>query len=138
MSDSALKAQGTSIQIGSGSPVTYADIGEINSFNGPGGSAAVIDVSDLDSTAKEKVMGLQDNGQLSMDLNFLPADTQHALLRTAKENGTLTVFKLIFTDSGETEWAFSAYVLSLVINGAVDGVIKGSITLEISGDITES
>lgn len=136
MSSNAITAQGTKIQIGTGSPVTYNDIGEINSFNGPGGSAAVIDVTTLSSTAKEKRMGLQDHGQISFEINYVPSDTQHAALKAAKASMALTPFKIIFSDN--TIWSFNAFVLAVSISGAVDGVIKGSVTLEITGDITES
>ncbi len=136
MGANAIKAQGTELQLGSGSPLTYTKIAEINSFTGPGGSVSVIDVTDLSSTAKEKLAGLNDNGQLSFECNFLPTNTQHAALRTAKENGTTIAVKLVFTDG--TEWTFTAIVTGFSVSGAVDGVVKVSVTLEISGEITES
>jgi predicted secreted protein len=138
MGANAIKAQGTELQLGSGSPLTYVTIAEINSFNGPGGSVSVIDVTDLASMAKEKLAGLNDNGQLSFECNFIPTNTQHAALREAKENGTTISVKIVFTDTGATEWTFNAIVTGLAVSGAVDGVVKASVTLEISGEITES
>lgn len=138
MSNSAIKAQGTLLQLGSGSPLTFATIAEINSFSGPGGNVSVIDVTDLASLAKEKVAGMNDNGQLSFECNFLPGDTEHSALREAKENGTTINVKLIFTDSNETEWTFQAIVTGFSVSGAIDGVVKGAVTLEITGEITES
>lgn len=138
MSANAIPAQGTLLKIGSGSPLAYNPIAEINSFNGPGGSAQVIDVTDLSSTAKEKRMGLHDNGQLSFECNFVPGDTQHEALRTAKENGTLTPFQIVFADADETTWSFTGYVTSFAVSGAVDGVVKASVSIEISGEISES
>jgi len=136
MSENAIKAQGTLLQLGAGSPPTYTTIAEINSFSGPGGSASVIDVTDLSSEAKEKLAGLNDNGQLSFECNFIPTNTQHAALKTAKENGTTQNFKIVFTDN--TEWTFNAIVTGLSVSGAVDGVVKASVTIEVSGAITES
>lgn len=138
MGANAIKAQGTLLKLGSGSPLTYTTIAEINSFTGPGGSVSVIDVTDLSSAAKEKLAGLNDNGQLSFECNFIPTNTQHAALRTSKENGTTISVKIIFTDTGATEWTFNAIVTGLSVSGAVDGVVKASVTLEISGEITES
>ena len=136
MSSKALPAQGTVFKIGLGSPVTYSEIDEIISFNGPGGSASVIDVTDLASEAKEKRMGLQDEGQLSFEINFIPDNTEHAALRAAKASAELMPFQLTFTDG--TIWSFSAYVLSVTVQGGVDNVIRGSVTLEISGEISET
>lgn len=138
MSENAIKALGTLLKLGAGSPLVYTTIAEINSFSGPGGSASVIDVTDLSSPAKEKIAGLNDNGQLSFECNLVPSNTQHAALREAKENGTKINLKLIFTDTAATEWTFTAIVTGFSVSGAVDGVIKASVTLEISGDITES
>ena len=138
MSANAIAAQGTELQLGSGSPLTYTKIAEINSFSGPGGNVSVIDVTDLSSSAKEKRAGINDNGQIGFECNFIPTNTQHAALRTAKENRTTIKVKLVFTDTGATEWTFDAIVVGLSVSGSVDGVVKASVQLEISGAITEA
>lgn len=138
MGANAIKAQGTLLKLGAGSPLTYTTIAEINSFNGPGGNSSVIDVTDLSSTAKEKLAGLNDNGQLSFECNFIPTNTQHAALRTAKENGTTIKVQIVFTDTDATTWTFDAIVTGLSVSGAVDGVVKASVSLEVSGSIVES
>ena len=134
----ALPAQDTEIQIGSGSPVTYNKIPEVKTFNGPGGSAQVIDVTDLSSSAMEKLMGLADEGQLGFQINYIPANTYHAALRTARDNRTLTNFKMIFPDTGETTWTFTAYVTGFSVSGGVNGAILADVTLEITGAISEA
>jgi predicted secreted protein len=136
MSTNAIKAQGTLLKLGAGSPLSYTTIPELSSFSGPGGNASVIDVTDLASSAKEKLAGMNDNGQLGFELNFIPGNAQHLALRTAKENGTICSFQLVFTDG--TIWTFSAIVTGFATSGAIDGAVKASVTLEITGDITES
>jgi hypothetical protein len=138
MSVNALTSQGIQLKIGNGSPISYAAIKEIVSFNGPGGSGQVIDVTDLDSDAMEKIMGLHDEGQLSFDINYLPADTQHALLRTARDNSQLTKFQLIFTDTGNTTWNFDAFVTGFSVTGGVNAPVRATVTLEITGAIEET
>jgi predicted secreted protein len=139
MSSLALESQGMLLKIGNGlSSETFATITEIKTFSGPGGSATVIDVSDLSSLAREKRMGLNDEGQLSFTINYIPTNTQHALLRTQRASRELTSFQLIFTDTGNTTWDFEAYVNGFSVSGAVDGVVEAQVTLEISGAITET
>jgi hypothetical protein len=138
MQSNALPSQGMKVGIGSGSPLTYNDIPEVVSFSGPGGSGQVIDVTNLASTAIEKVMGLPDEGQLSFEINYVPTNTYHAALRTARANKTLTKFKLTFTDVGAMEWTFSAYVTGFTVSGGVNATVKASVTLEISGSIVET
>ena len=138
MSSNALPSQGMKIGIGSGSPLTYNDIPEVVSFSGPGGSGQVIDVTNLSSTAIEKVMGLPDEGQLSFEMNYVPANTYHAALRTARAAKTLTKFKLTFTDTGAMEWTFDAYVTNFTVSGGVNSTIKAAVTLEVTGAIVET
>ena len=140
MSSNALEAQGMLIKIGNGaSPEVFSTISEIKTFSGPTGSAAVIDVTDLSSTAKEKRMGLADEGQLSFTINYIPDNTQHTLLRTRRASREETNFKMVFTDdSPSTTWSFSAFVTGFAVSGAVDNVVEANVTLEITGSITQS
>jgi hypothetical protein len=136
----AIEAQGCEIKRGGGgSPETFTTIPEIKSFSGPGGSASILDVTSLQSTAKEKRVGLKDEGQLSLTINYNPDNTVHAGLRTDRSNRTLRNFQIVFTDgSPATTWSFSAYVSGFSVQGAVDAIVEATVTLEISGDITES
>jgi len=139
MSSNSLESQGMLFQIGdAASPEVFTSIAEVTSISGPGGSAAVIDTTDLNSTAKEKRMGLSDEGQVTLDIMYIPANTQHALLRTRRASRVLTNFKIIFTDSPATTWSFSGYVLGFTVNNAVDATTNASVTIEVSGSITES
>jgi predicted secreted protein len=134
----AIVSEGILIQRGNGATPTeiFTTVGEITDFDGPGGSASVIDVTNLESTAKEKLMGLKDEGQFSFNANLVPGDVGQTGLRTDRDNRTLRNFKVILTDAGTTTLTFSAYVLGFSISGAVDDKVGSSITLEISGNVT--
>jgi hypothetical protein len=76
-------AQGTLLywsSAGSTSPSTNDAnvIGSVVGFNGPSGSAPIIDATHLASTAKEKVMGIRDEGQVVLDIFYNPSDTVQA------------------------------------------------------------
>lgn len=135
----ALETQGVTLKIGDGaSPEVFTAISEIIDFTGPGGQAAVIDVTSLDSTAREKRMGLPDEGQFTFNGILLPDDTGQSALRTARTGRTLKNFKLTLTDSPATTLSFSAYVLGFENSGGVDDVLRLSVTLEITGPVTWS
>ena len=140
MSSQALEAQGMELRIGDGaSPEVFTAIPEIKTFSGPGGSATVIDVTDLSSPAKEKRMGLADEGQLSFTINYIPTNDEHAALRDARATRVETNFKLVFTDdSPSTTWSFGGFVTGFSVSGAVDGVVEANVTIEITGAIQES
>ena len=139
MSSSALSSQGMTIGIGdAASPEVFTDITEVKGIDGPGGQANEIDVTDLSSTAKEFVLGLQDEGDITLDINYLPADTQHALLRARRASGAIGNFQIAFTDSPVTTWTFAALVKGFSISNAVDGITGASVVLRVSGTITEA
>ena len=138
-STAALLSQGMTIGVGdAASPEVFATITEVNSIDGPSGTAPEIDVTDLSSTAREFVLGLEDEGEISLDLNYIPTNTQHSQLRTDKNDGTQRNYQIEFTDSPASKWTFAAIVKSLSINNAVDDKLKGSVTLRLTGSIVQS
>lgn len=74
MSSNALESQGMTIARGDGATPTevFTTIPEVKSISGPDGSANEIDVTDLSSSAKEFRMGLQDEGNITLDMMFIP------------------------------------------------------------------
>lgn len=139
MSTSALSSQGVTIAVGAGSPDVPVTIPEVSSINGPSGSASIIDVTDLSSTAKEKKMGLMDEGQVTLELNYLPDNAVHETLRAARAAKTLKSFVITFTDTAPASWfRFNAYVTAFSVSNAVDQVMKASVTLEITGAVEKS
>lgn len=115
-------------------------VAEVVGFNGPSGGANVIDVSHLGSTAKEKLLGLRDEGQVTLDVNFRPGTTSQDYMRTCRAQRLMrkAVIQLNdnTTEAARTKIIFDAYVGGFSVSGAVDQVVKGSITLEITGACT--
>jgi hypothetical protein len=139
MSSNALESQGLAlyIDLGDVSPTTWTQIPDVKDLNVRTGSATVIDVSDLSSTAKEKRMGLQDEGQCTFTIMFRPSDSAHAELVAAKTDRAIRDFRLVLTDTPATEYRFSGFVLSVPISAGVDAVIESSVTIEISGPVAK-
>ena len=139
MSGNALESQGITIGIGDGaSPVVYSVIPDCKDISFRTGSATVIDTTDLSSTAKEKRMGLQDEGQCTFTLNFIPKEATHAELVAAKADRQVRQFEVTLTDASPvTQYRFDGYVLSVPLQAGVDGVIESSVTVEITGAVVE-
>jgi len=119
---------------------TSCMVGEITDFSGPGGQAAVIDVTNLNSTAKEKLVGLRDEGQLSLSLNLSFSDTAQTAIRTDRANRTKRKCVIKFNDSTadltKTKAVFDAYCLGFSISGAVDQKVSANAVIEITGAVT--
>lgn len=135
----SIESQGTTIGISDGgSPSNFSNVANVVSFGGPGGSAAVIDVTNLASTAKEKRMGLPDEGQFTLDLNFDPDSQTHIILQNARANRTRLEFKITYTDTTPSTDVFFGYVTGFQKQGAVDQIVKASVTIEIDGAVARN
>lgn len=136
MTSPAISAQGMTLSVKDGA--SFVQITGFASFNGPGGSAAVLDATDLSSLAKEKLLGLRDEGQLSFTLRYNPGQASHKKLRQLRADSARGEFKLSFTDAEQTVWAFEGFVPTFTIQGGVDALVEASVTIEITGVITET
>lgn len=117
-------------------PVSWTEVGEITDFDGPGGSASVIDMTHLQSTAKNKRMGLHDEGQFAMSINFCPDDAGQLAAMAARKARTKKSFKVTYSDASVQ--TFDGYVMGFSSSGGVDGKVAGKITIEIDGEVTLS
>lgn len=111
-------------------------VGEVVDFSGPGGAAAVIDITHLGSTAKEKLPGIPDEGQLSLSLNYNATDVGHLAL--IADRGTRTKRKglLKFNDAVTHCAVFDAFCIQYTPQGAVDNKIAANAVIEITGGVT--
>lgn len=127
---------GTKLEINTGGS-TWVAVKGVTNFGGlGGGSAAVIDTTDFDSAAKEKSMGLPDEGQCSVSMIFIAKDAGQLAMRAARGTRAATKFRITLSDS--TKYELTAYVLTFERNGEQDDVVKASSNLEITGPIVET
>jgi hypothetical protein len=99
---------------------TWTKTKNVKSYSGFDGSASEIDVTDLDSTAKEKRLGLIDNGSFSIDVNVDMTDPGQIALKAAQKASSLQSFKLEYPDG--TADTFDGFVYP-VPNGAATSAL---------------
>ena len=123
---------------GDGPPETFTTVAEVIDFSGPDGQATVIDASHMQSTSRDKLMGLPDEGQMTLTANLIPSNAAQFGLQQdrAAQPPVLRNFEFTFTDSPASKIAFSAYVLQYAPAGTVDDKVTVNIVLEISGPVT--
>lgn len=139
MTTTSVESQGVQLKRGDGGgPEVFTLVGQLTTIEGPSGSATVIPVSTLDSTAEEKIMGLPDEGQVTLEAIYDPAHAQQEGLRTDRRDRLLRNFELLLTDAAPTTFSFAAYVLEFSLSVAVNNVVTASLTLEITGPVTKS
>jgi hypothetical protein len=115
-------------------PVTYTAVKNLKDFSGFDGSASDIDITNLDSTAKEFRAGLVDNGQFTVNLDLDNSDAGQLAVRAAQVAGITKNFKLTLPNGNVA--SFSGYVKKFGAAGGVDAVVKSAIDIKITGAIT--
>lgn len=131
MTSNAIRTQGTTVQYLKTAPSTYADIGEVASFEGPGGKADIIDITNLASAGKEKLPGLPDEGTFTMTCNYTGGAVGQQDMQAARASKTKKTFKVTFVDTSVA--TFDAYVMEFSISAKANSKVELSIGLEITG-----
>lgn len=117
---------------------TMNAIGEVISFSGPSGSPAVIDITHLGSTAKEKMISVRDEGQVTFEILYdSSGNTAHTQLNSERIARTKRYYEIELTDgtNAGTFLFFAAYVSGFSLSGAVDDALKASVTLDITDEV---
>ena len=147
MTTSAVKTQGTVCKIGTlnaqtTAPAsdTFLTIGEVIGVDGPGGSASVIDATHFASVAKEKLMGLPDEGQVTLRMNVVPDDVGLLEIREARSAQELRNWRITLPSSAPTpkQMDFKGFAMSMNYTAQPDGKWELTATIEISGAVTWS
>lgn len=139
MATKAKSARGTKLKRGdAGSPEVFTLIAEVKDIKGPSETAADFEVTSYDSTAKEFLTDLPDNGELTFDMNFIGSDTEQQGLRTDLRAGTTRNFQLVFNDhsTSPTTASFAAQVTKLENTAPMTNAYAMSCALKISGTVT--
>jgi len=121
---------------GTATQLVFVEGCEIKTFSGFDGQAAEVDITTLCSEAREYLIGLQDFGNLSFDVNYVPNDPFQMECMDAKGKGARRTFTLTLPpgqDGKQFVWIFDAFVRQFTIAGGVDQAVTGSVSLRITG-----
>lgn len=116
---------------------TNIALGEVVGFSGPSLTGNLIDVTHLQSTAKEKIPGLHDAGQITFNVNCLVTDdgqTKAREMLAARTKGSVLV--QLSTAATTQQFTCSGYVTGLNITGSVDNKLAADITFAITEGVT--
>lgn len=139
----AFEGQGTRIYWSTSTSVSTSStalVGQVTGFNGPSGSAGVIDITNLQSTAKEKLIGLRDEGNITLDVLYAPGSTNtgQGNLQVDRATRTRRAWVIDLNDASSSRMHGKGYCSGFSITGAVDDAVKASITIEIDGAVTNT
>lgn len=132
-----IRSQKTALYLGAaiGSPENFVKVGGITDIGAPESSTTEIDTTDLESDAKESIPGLKDYGTITAQLKYDPALAPVKDIEALADTGTVRNWQIRYSD-GKTKKSFTAFVKSYNPSAAVDGIVKGPLTLRITGPVT--
>lgn len=139
---SATSSFATLVKIGNGgTSETFATIAELRDIKGPNLKLNTTEVTPHTSTDgwKEHIGTLLEGGEVTFDVNWLPADATHSFsagLVKDMVGRTKRNFQIVFPSASPTTWSFTALVTGVGPSAPVDGVLAASITLLITGKPT--
>jgi hypothetical protein len=119
---------------GTATPVAYTQVANCKSFTAFDGAATVLDASNLQSTAKEKRMGLQDEGNFAVELDLDTTDAGQIALLAARTAQAQKTFRMTLPNAATA--TFSGYVTKVNAAGGVDALLKRSVEIAITGPVT--
>ena len=133
---SAVLGSNATLQLGSGaSPQVLTTIAEVLRCGPIGSTNPEVDVTNLDSTAKEYIAGLADGNTVEFDVNFLAGNAQQLSLQTSQASGSTIYLKMTWQTSPLYTAIFSLVLLGFEIGETTP---EGQVTASISGRITGS
>lgn len=139
----AINSQGSKLLHSSpGSPTNLVAVEQVTSIGGPNGTANLIDVSHLQSTRKEYLPGLADNGTIDVEANYTGGTKQMELWDLFNSSADPTEFQIqIPHDSTLAQFhkfTFLGIVTKWAIADAVDAKVGLSMTIQTTGGVVYS
>jgi predicted secreted protein len=132
----AITATGTLLKVGDGaSEEQFTTIPEMFRIQAPTVKFDMTDVTSHDSTGgfREYIPGLSDGENATGEFFYVPSNTVHGTVRDANINRTLKNFQIVFPDTDENELLFAAYAISFQPGANVGDVLRGNLTLKMTG-----
>lgn len=128
----------TDYGVGTGAtPVTWTEIGNVESIGSFGDSAEVVKFENLASGRYDKLKGTSDAGKLDLSCAHDPSDAGQAQLATAATSTLMRAFKVVLPDQLTTGGTGSTYYMRGLVMNAQTKVGKASevITIDYSTEI---
>ena len=119
----------------------YTTVAEVMDISGPNLTLDLQDATSHSSTAgwEEVIAGILAGGEITFSLIFLPVNaTQSYTSGIIKEmvNRVKRNFKLVWSNTGATEWIFPCYVAAHSAKAPVRGNLTADVTLRVTGQPT--
>jgi hypothetical protein len=128
----ATAATGTQVKIGA------VVIPELRNASEIGMTFAMAEVTAHDGNGwSSSIPTLKRGSPITLDINWVPSNTQHIALLTAAQNRTSTAFSVVYPTVGNPTWSFNAFVGTFTVPSVpVDGALPLRVIIAPDGAMT--
>jgi hypothetical protein len=126
------------VKVGAGS---FTLVPGVTNLGGPAFSKPPIDITNMDSTAKEyKAAALAEAGTLSFGLQYKPSDTVHAYIVSQSANNVVgnDIWKMQFSDATTYEFTGSVTAFNITAADASQGILQSTVDVQLTGNVNFS
>lgn len=137
----AIGTQGTELYWSTSTAYSTASsnlVGQVTNISGPGGEAAEIDVSHLKSTAKEYLMGLPDEGNVTFSCLYDTTDVSHKALQADRLTRTVRGCVIKLATTALEVIKFQAYCRGFAYDLATENAVRANVTLRVTGQVSQT
>ena len=107
-------------------------------IDGPSMTVDAIETTDLDDTWKTFIANIPDGGEISLELEFEPDDTDHAALFTDFAAGTSRAWAIVFSDAGTTTFSGNGFVTSYGPGAQANDKLTCTVGIKVSGEVSRA
>lgn len=118
-------------------PGTYDDIAELADIGPPsGGTREEIEVTHHGSpgNAIETIGGMDDFGETSLTINWVPGDAEDLMLQALRASGAIRTHRLTWPNG--YLWSVSGWIKSIQPSAPLKGHLTAVVTIRNTGSIT--
>ncbi len=136
-------SHGIQLKMGDGaSPENFTAVAHIGDVKGPNMAQDTVEATHHGSSAKEFLATIEDGGEISLPINWDPAEATHKNtaggLAYAFKNKQKKNWQLVYPTANNDMLSFAAFVVGFEPSGAVAGKLTAEIKLRVTGPVTFS
>lgn len=130
----AMIGYGSRFQIGdNSSPTLWADVAEVTDITPPSDSVDVVDVTHMQSPnrTREFILGLNDPGEASFTINFIPGGDGDAAIQALRGSGEVVPLRIIYPN--DFAWTFEGLLTGYTPTVPTDDKMTAEVTFKVTG-----
>lgn len=132
MSDAAI-GYGSAFGIDPAGGTSFTDLGEVFNITPPSDTTDVVDVTHMASPnrTREFILGLNDPGECSFEMNFVPGSPSDDMIQLVKAAGTVVSCRVTFPNAAT--WIFDGLLTGYAPAVPNEDKMTATVTFKVTG-----